>query len=124
SGIVGNLAYLVADNVPAFVATRFVVGVLSAGLLPASMAVVGDIVPAEHRARWTGTLMGGYGVGFIFGPTLGGVLYDNFGFAVPFLFSAALGVVGVGLALWWLPETRPAHLASQIKLRTNKPALR
>jgi MFS transporter, DHA1 family, multidrug resistance protein len=122
SVILANLAYLVAANVAMFVATRFVVGVLSAGLLPAAMAVVGDIVPADERARWSGTLMGGYGVGFIFGPTLGGVLYDSFGFAIPFLVSAALGVVGVGFALAWLPETRPAQ-AARSQVRTSKPGL-
>jgi MFS family permease len=56
--------------------------------------------------------MGGYGVGFIFGPTLGGILYDASGFALPFLVSAALGVVGFVLALSWLPETKPALRAT------------
>src|SRR6266542_2734063 len=72
SVIAANIAYLLADSVGMFMATRFAVGALSAGLLPAAMAVVGDIVPSDQRARWSGTLMGGYGVGFIFGPTLGG----------------------------------------------------
>jgi multidrug resistance protein len=108
SVVVANIAYLLADSVGMLIATRFAVGAVSAGLLPAAMAVVGDIVPADQRARWSGTLMGGYGVGFIFGPTLGGVLYDSFGFAMPFLASAALGAFGLLFALAWLPETRPA----------------
>jgi len=123
SVILGNIAYLFADSVTTFVATRFMVGVLSAGLLPAAMAIVGDIVPADERARWTGTLMGGYGVGFIFGPTLGGVLYDSSGFAMPFLVSAAMGVIGVVLALLWLPETRPAQPATHPKMRAASPAI-
>lgn len=121
--ILGNIAYLLADSVTLYIVTRFLVGVLSAGLLPAAMAVVGDIVPADQRARWTGTLMGGYGVGFIFGPTLGGVLYDNFGFAMPFLASAGLGVLGMLLALAWLPETKPAQ-PTHSQVRTTRPALR
>ncbi len=111
SVVVANIAYLFANTVELFIITRFAVGALSAGLLPAAMAVVGDIVPVDQRARWSGTLMGGYGVGFIFGPTLGGVLYDSFGFAMPFLASAALGVVGFVLAFTWLGETRPDNPA-------------
>jgi MFS family permease len=124
SVIVANIAYLLADTVPQYMAIRFAVGASSAGLLPAAMAVVGDIVPADERARWTGTLMAGYGVGFIFGPTLGGVLYDTSGFAMPFLVSAALGVVGLALALAWLPETRPARAVKRGAVKTATPTLR
>jgi MFS family permease len=123
SVIAANVAYVLADTVGLFVATRFAVGAISAGLLPAAMAVVGDIVPADQRARWSGTLMGGYGVGFIFGPTLGGVLYDSFGFAMPFLVSAALGVVGLALALAWLPETRPSTHVKRRVVKTSAPSL-
>jgi multidrug resistance protein len=123
SVIFANIAYLLADSVSLFMVTRFLVGVLSAGLLPAAMAIVGDIVPADQRARWSGTLMGGYGVGFIFGPTLGGVLYDSSGFAMPFLVSAALGVVGFALTLAWLPETRPARAPQRGAVRATAPGL-
>jgi DHA1 family tetracycline resistance protein-like MFS transporter len=123
SVIAANIAYLAADTVGLFVAARLAVGALSAGLLPAAMAVVGDIVPADQRARWSGTLMGGYGVGFIFGPTLGGVLYDSSGFATPFLVSAALGVVGVVLAIAWLPETRPSKHVQRQAVKAAAPSL-
>jgi multidrug resistance protein len=123
SVVVANIAYLFADSVAMLIATRFAVGAISAGLLPAAMAVVGDIVPSDQRARWSGTLMGGYGVGFIFGPTLGGVLYDSFGFAMPFLASAVLGAVGLVFALLWLPETRPAKPVERGAVKTATPSL-
>ena len=71
---------------------RGIGGALTAGLFPASMGVVADIMPAKERAKWIGIVMGGYGAGFIFGPVIGGVLYDNFGFAAPFVISATLGM--------------------------------
>ncbi len=49
--------------------------------------------------------MGGYGIGFTFGPTAGGILFDTWGFAAPFLASAGVGVVALLFALAWLPET-------------------
>ena len=123
SVVFANIAYLYADSVGLFMVTRFMVGLLSAGLLPAAMAIVGDIVPADQRARWSGTLMGGYGVGFIFGPTLGGVLYDASGFAMPFIVSAVLGVVGFALTVAWLPETRPALSGQRRTVRASAPGL-
>jgi MFS transporter, DHA1 family, multidrug resistance protein len=123
SVVVANIAYLLASTVGLLIATRFAVGAISAGLLPAAMAVVGDIVPADQRARWSGTLMGGYGVGFIFGPTLGGVLYDSLGFAMPFLASAALGALGLVFALAWLPETRPTTAMRRGAVKTAAPSL-
>jgi MFS family permease len=121
--IVANVLYLVADNVGLFVVSRFLVGALSAGLLPAAMAVVGDIMPADQRARWSGTLMGGYGVGFICGPTLGGVLYDQFGFVAPFAVSAVLGVVGLVFATLLVPETRPRTRVQATALRAVAPTV-
>ena len=73
AGVVAtNVAYLLTASVEAYVVTRFLQGALSAGLLPASIAVVGEIFPGDSRGRWAGLLMGSYGAGFIFGPALGG----------------------------------------------------
>lgn len=105
--VLANVAFLLARDVPVYIAIRLVEGAITAGLLPAAMAAVGDLVPEHRRARWTGIIMGSYGAGFIFGPALGGLLYDTSGFAAPFLMSAALGLTGLIWALIKLPETRP-----------------
>ena len=69
------------------------------------MGVVADIAPEENRARWAGILMGSYGAGFIFGPVLGGFLYDSFGFAMPFIASAVMATSALIAAIIILPET-------------------
>ncbi len=56
------------------------------------MGVVGDIIAEERRAKWIGIIMAGYGVGFIFGPVMGGFLYDGWGFAAPFIASAVMAI--------------------------------
>jgi DHA1 family tetracycline resistance protein-like MFS transporter len=90
-----NIAYLLIPSAEGYVVVRFLQGAVTAGLLPASLAVVGDIFPEERRGRWAGLLMGSYGAGFIFGPALGGVLYDWLGFAAPFGVSAGLALIGL-----------------------------
>jgi DHA1 family tetracycline resistance protein-like MFS transporter len=101
-----NVALLVAQTAFLYVLIRLVQGAIGAGLLPASMGVVGDIFPEEKRGRWTGILMGSYGLGFILGPGVGGILYDSFGFVAPFAISAVLATLGFILALIVVPETR------------------
>ena len=106
---VANVALLLADSAGAWVAIRFVEGVVTAGLLPAAMAAVGDLAPPDRRGQWTGAVMGGYSLGLVVGPTFGGVLYEAWGFAAPFVVSAGLALPAALLIAALVPETRPAR---------------
>lgn len=64
--------------------------------------------------------MGGYGFGFIFGPVLGGFLYDQWGYAAPFLVSAFMGVMAFVAAYFLVPETRTASVRWREKLRERR----
>jgi len=101
-----NIGFLLASSTPGFIAVRTIEGALTAGIFPAAMGVVADIAPEQNRARWAGILMGSYGAGFIFGPVLGGFLYDTFGFAMPFIASAVMAGSALVAAIIVLPETR------------------
>ncbi|MBV7332664.1 MFS transporter [Chloroflexi bacterium TSY] len=101
-----NIGYLLAPTVTIFILIRAVVGALTAGLSPAAMSIVADTVPERERGRWIGILMGGYGLGLIFGPVIGGILYDAWGFDAPFLTSAGMGVLALIAAIIVVPETR------------------
>ena len=111
--VLSNSAYLFAQSVPLYIAVRFFQGAITAGLLPAALGVVGDKIPENQRAQWTGVIMGSYGAGFILGPALGGLLFDRWGFAAPFGVSGSLALVGLVLAFIMIPETRLASLRSQ-----------
>lgn len=103
---VANIGYLLAPTVTIFILIRALAGALTAGLSPAAMSIVADTVPERERARWIGILMGGYGLGLIFGPVIGGILYDAWGFNAPFLTSAGMGVLALTAATIVVPETR------------------
>lgn len=103
---IANLGYLFAPTIPLFIGLRAVTGALTAGLSPAAMSIVADTAPERERARWIGILMGGYSAGLIFGPVVGGVLYDTWGFAAPFVISAGMGALALLAALLVVPETR------------------
>ncbi len=110
-----NVGYLLAQSTPQFIAVRVAGGAMTAGLFPAAMGIVADIVPEEDRARWIGVIMGGYGVGFIFGPALGGFLYDGWGFAAPFILSTVLSLLALTAAFIVVPETHPRSARTAIK---------
>lgn len=101
-----NLGFLAARNTATFILLRAAEGALTAGLFPAAMGIVADVSPEDQRGRWAGLLMGGYGAGFVFGPALGGFLYDNWGFAMPFIVSAIMAALALLAAVIVVPETR------------------
>jgi multidrug resistance protein len=103
---VSNIGFLLASSTTAFIVIRALEGALTAGLFPAAMGVVADIAPEEERGRWIGIVMGSYGAGFILGPIVGGVLYDGWGFAAPFITSAVMAAIAFIAAAILVPETR------------------
>ncbi len=105
-----NIGYLLTTSSMGFIIMRGLAGALTAGLFPAAMGVVSDIVPKKESARWVGVIMSGYGIGFIFGPVFGGLLYDGWGFAAPFIASAVMGSIALIVAGIMVPETRPPTL--------------
>jgi len=75
--------------------------------------MIADTVPEHQRARWTGIVMGSYGAGFIFGPAVGGILFEHWGFVAPFGVSAVLALVALLLAFVLVPETRSVLAGAQ-----------
>lgn len=93
-GLAGSLAML-------FFA-RALAGMMGANV-GVAQAYVADVTPPEERARGMGLIGAAFGLGFIFGPALGGVL-SHFGHAAPFLGAGLLAAVNGVLALRFLPE--------------------
>ncbi len=116
----GYVGYIFAATPLHFVLIRAGAGFLSAGLFPAAMGVVADLVPEDRRARWAGVVMGSYAVGMIFGPVIGGVLYDTLGYAAPFLLSAVAAFLALVAAFWQIPETRTAAIRNRERLRLRR----
>ncbi len=115
-----NFGFLLVSTTTGFITVRVLEGALTAGLFPAAMGVVADTVPENQRARWVGIVMGSYGAGLIFGPVLGGVLYDGWGFAAPFITSAILAVLAFLAAVVMVPETRTAAIRWRETLRKRR----
>src|SRR5436305_3875682 len=94
---------------------------ITGGNISTAQAYIADVTTKENRAKGMGLIGAAFGLGFIFGPALGGILskWDlNVGglhvpgIAVPFLFAGALALANATLLYFVLPETvRPGHPA-------------
>ncbi len=84
---------------------------ISGGNISTAQAYIADITTPENRAKGMGLIGAAFGMGFIFGPAIGGVL-SRWGMHVPFLFAAGLAFANALLLYFTLPETvTPDHPA-------------
>jgi DHA1 family tetracycline resistance protein-like MFS transporter len=83
---------------------RAVAGLTSANLSVAT-AYITDISPEDKRVRRFGLFNAMFGIGFIIGPILGGLLGDTW-LRLPFIAAAVLNACNFLLALFILPESR------------------
>lgn len=79
---------------------------ITGGNITIAQAYVSDIISSEHRAQGLGLLQAAFGVGFIFGPALGGIL-GTFGEVAPFVGAAIITAGTLLLTTFTLVESLP-----------------
>lgn len=101
--VVSLMMLALAHSIAMLFAARIVDG-LSGGNISTARAYVADITEPKDRARAYGFIGVAFGLGFILGPALSGVL-ARFGYTAPIWAAAALTAVATAMAALWLPET-------------------
>jgi DHA1 family tetracycline resistance protein-like MFS transporter len=87
---------------------RMIAGVAGASFTPA-YAYVADISEPARRAQNFGLLGAAFGIGFILGPAIGGLL-GGLGPRAPFFVAGALALANVSFGYFALPESLPREL--------------
>ncbi|MDJ0865006.1 MAG: MFS transporter [Myxococcota bacterium] len=95
-----------ADSLLALFAARTLGGAFAANVSVAT-AYITDVTDESERIRWMGMLGASFGVGFLLGPAIGGLLAP-YGHAVPILVASGLAAVNLVHALFVLREP-PVH---------------
>ena len=107
-GLAGSCAsYLVlawASSLAVVFLGRIVGGIAGANI-PTAQAYIADVTTPENRAKGMGMVGAAFGLGFIFGPAIGGVL-SHLGMAAPMWFASALCGANLVAAYFLLPESR------------------
>jgi len=96
-------------NIPLMFASRIVDGI-TGGNISVAQAVISDISNPKNRARNFGLVGAAFGLGFIFGPYVGGKLADPhvvswFSASTAFWFTAILSAINALVVIKFLPET-------------------
>ncbi|HYY41951.1 MAG TPA: MFS transporter, partial [Pyrinomonadaceae bacterium] len=84
---------------------------ITGGNISTAQAYIADVTTKEERAKGMGLIGAAFGLGFTFGPAIGGIL-SKWGISVPFIFAGALALANAVLLYFTLPETvTPDHPA-------------
>ncbi|KPC97737.1 Tetracycline resistance protein, class B [Geobacillus sp. BCO2] len=101
-------------------AARIIGGCLSAATMPAAMAYVADVTTEEGRGKAMGMIGAAVGLGFIFGPGIGGV-FSKASLTAPFWMAGSLALLTALFVFVFLHESLPREKRTNI--RTKRPSL-
>ena len=100
---IGYLVLGIADTVALLFLSRIIDG-LTGGNISVAQAYITDITDAKNRAKGMGMIGAAFGLGFIIGPALGGLLSKD-GFLLPALVSTGFATLSFLGVLFFLPES-------------------
>jgi multidrug resistance protein len=119
-----SLLFAFADTLPWLFAARLVQGAADAVTWVVGFALIADLYDTSERGRITGIVMMGTSFAVMFGPTLGGWLYEIGGIRLPFVAVAVMAIVDVGLFAWVeIPPHQAAAEAVPIGMVLRVPAI-
>ncbi|OJX37987.1 MAG: MFS transporter [Chloroflexi bacterium 44-23] len=91
---------------------RAIQGFGAGGIFPVASAVIGDTFPVEKRGSALGLIGAVFGIAFIIGPILGGVILSLASWHWLFIINIPIAIVIIVMAYRLLPTTRPAQVGS------------
>jgi len=93
---------------------------ITASSFTTSFAYIADVTEPDERARRFGMLGAAFGVGFILGPAVGGLL-GGISLRAPFWAAGALSIVGAAYGWFVLPESLPLERRASFQWRRANP---
>ena len=131
-GLLGScLSYVtlaLASSLTLLFVARIIGGIAGANI-PTAQAYIADVTTPENRARGMGMIGAAFGLGFIFGPAIGGLL-SRISPETPMWCAGALCFVNFVAAWFLLPESRKVNATTKALSRMaafrhamNKPTL-
>ncbi|HYJ92613.1 MAG TPA: MFS transporter, partial [Pyrinomonadaceae bacterium] len=99
-------------------AGRIVSGI-TGGNISTAQAYIADVTSRENRAKGMGLFGAAFGLGFVFGPAIAGIL-SKYGIHVPFYFAAGLSLVNALAVYFILPESVKRSSAEAVSTGGNR----
>lgn len=93
-----------SDTLGMLFIARIAGGALSAANMPTAMAYVADITTPDNRSKGMGIIGAATGLGFVFGPAIGGI-FSKIDLSVPFFVAGGFSILTFFLVLFFLKES-------------------
>jgi MFS transporter, DHA1 family, tetracycline resistance protein len=116
---VDYLFMALAPNLAWLFLGRVINGVTSASL-PAATAYITDVTPPEERAGKFGMLGAAFGLGFVVGPAIGGLL-GQIDLRLPFWVAAGFSLANAAYGFFVLPESLPRAKRTRVAWHLANP---
>ena len=97
-----------------------VISGITAASISTAMAYISDVVEPEKRAAAFGTIGAAFGLGFVLGPALGGLL-GNADPRLPFWVAAGLSLANATYGFFFVPESLPPERRRAFSFRRANP---
>lgn len=112
--VVGSLLCGLSQTMTQIIIFRGLQG-MGAGIMMANaFIVIGDLFPPAERGKYQGLMTGVFGLSSIIGPTLGGFITDNLSWHWVFFVNIPLGILIIGLFIFFFPNFRPSNMKPRI----------
>ena len=108
-----------AQNIYWLIVARIIAGMFSATISTANAAIA-DITEPQDRAKAFGFIGAAFGVGFIIGPLIGGVV-GQYSLQAPFFLAAALAFANFGFGALVFQETLSEKKRKKIEIKNANP---
>lgn len=105
----GSLIVALSPNFTVVLLGRGLQGLGAGGIFPVASAVIGDTFPPEKRGSALGLIGAVFGLAFLVGPIIGGILLALAGWHSLFLINLPIALFVIGLSLALLPATQPTQ---------------
>jgi len=99
----GYVLLALAGSIPLLFISRIIDGI-TGGNISIAQAYMADVTDKNTRAKGMGLLGAAFGIGFMFGPAIGGYL-SKYGFAAPAYFAAGISLLSTFATALFLKET-------------------
>jgi DHA1 family multidrug resistance protein-like MFS transporter/DHA1 family quinolone resistance protein-like MFS transporter len=123
SSAINAALFPLAQNVSHLIAIRIFGGVAYALMWPTIETIISDITTTEARAKAMGRYSFSWGIGFLIGPAVGGLILEKSNFNVLFLISFITGLFATAVAIQCLRTPSVKKEVENTKVNFSKRAL-
>lgn len=91
------------------IASRAIMGIGGALIMPSTLSVLSDVFPREERGKAIAIWSAVAGLGVGLGPLVGGLLLESFWWGSVFLINVPIVIAALVFGWWLVPESRDEH---------------